>query len=118
MGTTSSQRDKLAAAYVMNSPFIMDCAPAGADLHQSACQEYGVRYQGPGIRRRAARAARHLPRRCGRSLSVRIYLPDGFTAKRVELSEGLTAKMATNEHVLTVDLTSSTGKDVDWKVIF
>jgi hypothetical protein len=49
---------------------------------------------------------------------LRIYLPNGFAAKRVELSEGLTAKMATNEHLLTVDLTSSSGKDVDWKVFF
>jgi len=49
---------------------------------------------------------------------LRIYLPDGFAAKRVGLSEGLTPKMATNEHLLTVDLTSSTGKDVDWTVFF
>jgi len=54
----------------------------------------------------------------GDPYQLRIYLPDGFAAKRVELSEGLQAKMATNEHLLTVDLTSSTGKDVDWKVFF
>jgi len=29
MGTTSSQRDKLAAAYLMNSLFMMDFAPGG-----------------------------------------------------------------------------------------
>jgi hypothetical protein len=54
----------------------------------------------------------------GDPYQLRIYLPDGYSAKRVELSEGLTAKMAANEHLLTVDLTSSTGKDVDWKVFF
>ena len=50
--------------------------------------------------------------------SVRIYVPAGFAAKRVELSDGLTPAMATNGNLLTVDYTSSTGKDVEWKVIF
>jgi hypothetical protein len=54
----------------------------------------------------------------GDPYQLRIYLPDGFAAKRVELSEGLTAKMEANGHLLTVDLTSATGKDVDWKVFF
>src|SRR5664279_1160080 len=54
----------------------------------------------------------------GDAYQLRIYLPDGYTAKRVELSGGLTAKMAANDHLLTVDLTSSTGKDVEWKVFF
>jgi hypothetical protein len=36
----------------------------------------------------------------------------------VELSEGLTPRMAHDEHLLTVDFTSSTGRDVDWKVFF
>jgi hypothetical protein len=49
---------------------------------------------------------------------LRIYVPEGFTAKRVELSEGLTGKMATDGNLLTVDYTSSTGKDVEWKVFF
>jgi hypothetical protein len=49
---------------------------------------------------------------------LRIYVPEGFTAKRVELSEGLTGKMSTDGNLLTVDYTSTTGKDVDWKVFF
>jgi hypothetical protein len=54
----------------------------------------------------------------GDPYQLRIYLPDGFAAKRVELSEGLTPRMARDEHLLTVDFTSSTGRDVDWKVFF
>jgi hypothetical protein len=49
---------------------------------------------------------------------LRIYVPDGFAAKRVELSDGLTPRMAINGSLLTVDYTSSTGKDVEWKVFF
>ena len=41
---------------------------------------------------------------------LRIYVPDGFTAKRVELSGGLAAKMATDGHLLTVDYTASAGQ--------
>ncbi|MGA2115698.1 MAG: hypothetical protein ABSH56_13230 [Bryobacteraceae bacterium] len=54
----------------------------------------------------------------GDPYQLRIYVPDGFAAKRVELSGGLTAKMATDAHLLTVDYTSSTGNDVEWKVFF
>jgi mannose-6-phosphate isomerase-like protein (cupin superfamily) len=40
MGTTSSQRDKLAAAYVMNSLFIMDFAPGGTNIpHNHPAEE-------------------------------------------------------------------------------
>jgi hypothetical protein len=49
---------------------------------------------------------------------LRIYLPEGFSGKRVELSDGLTATMTTNGNLLTVDYKSSTGKDVEWKVFF
>ena len=49
---------------------------------------------------------------------LRIYVPEGFTAKRVELSGGLTAKMATEGRLLTVDYTASAGNDVEWKVFF
>ena len=49
---------------------------------------------------------------------LRIYVPDGFAAKRVELSGGLTAKTAADGPLLTVDYTASTGKDVEWKVFF
>ncbi len=54
----------------------------------------------------------------GDPYQLRIYVPDGFAGKRVELSEGLTGKMATDGNLLTVDYTSSTGKDVEWKVFF
>jgi hypothetical protein len=54
----------------------------------------------------------------GDPYQLRVYVPDGFAAKRVELSEGLTGKMATEGNLLTVDYTSSTGKDVEWKVFF
>ena len=54
----------------------------------------------------------------GDPYQLRIYVPDGFAAKRVELSDGLTPNMAANGSLLTVDYTSSTGKDVEWKVFF
>jgi len=49
---------------------------------------------------------------------MRIYVPDGFAAKPVERSDGLSSKMATNGSLLTVDYTSSTGTDVEWKIFF
>jgi hypothetical protein len=54
----------------------------------------------------------------GDPYQLRIYVPDGFSAKRVELSGGLAGKMATDSHLLTVDYTTSTGSDVEWKVFF
>ena len=54
----------------------------------------------------------------GDPYQLRIYVPDGFTAQRVELSGGLTAKMAANGSLLTVDYTASSGNDVEWKVFF
>jgi hypothetical protein len=48
----------------------------------------------------------------------RIFLPDGFAFKRVELSDGLPPKVAADGSLLTVDYTSSTGEDVEWKVFF
>jgi hypothetical protein len=54
----------------------------------------------------------------GDPYQLRIYVPEGFAAKRVELSNGLSPKMAVNGSLLTVDYTSSTGKDVEWKVFF
>jgi hypothetical protein len=54
----------------------------------------------------------------GDPYQLRIYVPDGFAAKRVELSGGLAAKMAITDHLLTVDCTTSTGTDVEWKVFF
>jgi hypothetical protein len=54
----------------------------------------------------------------GDPYQLRIYVPEGFSGKRVELSEGLAASMKTNGNLLTVDYTSTTGKDVDWRVFF
>jgi len=54
----------------------------------------------------------------GDPYQLRIYVPEGFTAKRVELSEGLTSTMKTEGNLLTVDFKSATGNDIDWKVIF
>ena len=54
----------------------------------------------------------------GDPYQLRIYVPDGFTAKLVDLSGGLTAKMATDGRLVTVDYTTSTGNDVEWKVFF
>jgi hypothetical protein len=54
----------------------------------------------------------------GDPYQLRFYVPDGYTAKRVELSGGLTAKMAADGQLLTVDYTTSTGSDVEWKVYF
>jgi len=54
----------------------------------------------------------------GDPYQLRIYVPDGFAAKRVELSGSLTAKMATDGPLLMVDYTTSTGNDVEWKVFF
>jgi hypothetical protein len=54
----------------------------------------------------------------GDPYQLRIYVPDGFAARRVELSGGLPATMATDGSLLRVDYTSSTGQDVEWKVFF
>jgi hypothetical protein len=54
----------------------------------------------------------------GDPYQLRIYVPDGFAAKRVELSEGLTPKTAADGSLTTVDYVSTTGKDVEWKVFF
>ena len=54
----------------------------------------------------------------GDPYQLRIYVPDGFTARRVELSDGIAATMKTDGNLLMVDFTTLTGKDVDWKVFF
>ncbi|MGA2154541.1 MAG: hypothetical protein ABSH37_09000 [Bryobacteraceae bacterium] len=54
----------------------------------------------------------------GDPYQLRIYVPEGFTAKRVELSGGLTGKLALDGRLLTVDYTASSGADVEWKVFF
>jgi hypothetical protein len=54
----------------------------------------------------------------GDPYQLRIYVPDGFTAKRLELSDNVTSLMKTEGNLLTVDFTTASGKDVDWKVSF
>jgi hypothetical protein len=54
----------------------------------------------------------------GDPYQLRIYVPEGFTAKRVELSGGLTGKLALDGRLLTVDYTASSGADVEWRVFF
>ena len=54
----------------------------------------------------------------GDPYQLRIYVPEGFSGKRVELSEGLAAGMKTNGNLMTVDWTANSGRDVEWKVFF
>jgi len=54
----------------------------------------------------------------GDPYQLRIYVPDGFSAKRAALSNGLTATMKTDGNLLTVNYTSSAGNDVEWKIFF
>ena len=54
----------------------------------------------------------------GDPYQLRIYVPDGYSAKRVELSGGLTATMETEANLLKVNYTASTGDDVRWRIFF
>lgn len=54
----------------------------------------------------------------GDPYQLRIFIPDDFTAKRVELSDGLSGQTKTEANLLTVDYTSSTGNDVNWRIFF
>jgi hypothetical protein len=54
----------------------------------------------------------------GDPYQLRIYVPDGFDAKRVELTDGLSAATKTDQNLLTVDFQSSSSSDVAWKVFF
>ena len=54
----------------------------------------------------------------GDPYQLRIYVPEGFTPKRFELTNGLVGTMKTDDSLLTIDYTSSTGVDVGWKVYF
>jgi len=54
----------------------------------------------------------------GDPYQLRIYVPDGFSAKRVDLPAGITGAMKTDGNLLTVDFTAPTGHDVQWKVFF
>jgi hypothetical protein len=54
----------------------------------------------------------------GDPYQLRIYVPDGFAARRVEVSGGIAAAMKTEGNLLTVDFKTPTGADVEWKVFF
>jgi hypothetical protein len=54
----------------------------------------------------------------GDPYQLRIYVPDGFSAKRADLPAGITGSMKTEGNLLTVDFTAPTGNDVQWKVFF
>jgi hypothetical protein len=55
----------------------------------------------------------------GDPYQLRIYLPEGFRAKSVELPDGVPpATMQTDGSLLTVDFTTATGNDVEWKINF
>jgi hypothetical protein len=54
----------------------------------------------------------------GDPYQLRIYIPDGFSPQRVQLSNGLGATMKTEGNLLTADFVTTTGKDVTWKVFF
>ena len=54
----------------------------------------------------------------GDPYQLRFYVPEGFSATRAELSENLAAALKADGRLLTVDFTSTTGKDVEWKVFF
>ena len=54
----------------------------------------------------------------GDPYQLRIFVPDGFEPKRVELSNGLAGILKTDGNLLTVDFKTTTGDDVEWKVVF
>jgi hypothetical protein len=54
----------------------------------------------------------------GDPYQLRIYIPDGFKAKRVQLSDSLTATIKTEGNLLTADFISPTGNDISWKIFF
>ena len=54
----------------------------------------------------------------GDPYQLRIYVPDGFKAQRVELSDGLSATMTVDGNLLMADYIAKTGNDVSWRVHF
>jgi hypothetical protein len=55
----------------------------------------------------------------GDPYQLRIYMPDGFSAKSVELPDGVpSATMQTDGSLLTVNFTTAIGNDVEWKILF
>jgi hypothetical protein len=54
----------------------------------------------------------------GDPYQLRVYVPDGFTAARAELGDGLACATKLDGHLLMVNFTASTGKDIEWRVFF
>lgn len=54
----------------------------------------------------------------GDPYQLRIYVPDGFKAQHVELSDGLSAAMTVDGNLLMADYIAKTGNDVSWRVHF
>ncbi|NQU87950.1 MAG: hypothetical protein HQ541_19550 [Mariniphaga sp.] len=54
----------------------------------------------------------------GDPYQLRIYVPEGFSVKKIELNDGLTGTFNTEGNLLTVDFNSTTGSDVEWKIYF
>jgi hypothetical protein len=49
---------------------------------------------------------------------LRIFVPTGFTATRVELSDGIASTTKADGNLLLVDFTAPTGRDVEWNIYF
>lgn len=54
----------------------------------------------------------------GDQYQLRIYVPNGFKAGRVEMSDGSTATLNNEGNLLTVDWKTSSPADMTWRVIF
>jgi hypothetical protein len=82
-------------------------------VRQMAFDIKHVGYDGSG--RALKGTSRAVP---GDPYELRIYVPDGFEAKRVELAEGLSPEMKAEGNLLTVSFTSSNANDVNWEIFF
>ncbi|MGD0411490.1 MAG: hypothetical protein ABSC18_07275 [Verrucomicrobiota bacterium] len=82
-------------------------------IRQMAFDIKDMAYDGPQrMLRGTSRAVANDP------YQLRIYVPEGFSARRVELSGGIAATIKTEGNLLLVDFKAPTGKDVDWKIFF
>jgi hypothetical protein len=54
----------------------------------------------------------------GDPYQLRVYVPEGFTARRAELTGNMPNTTKTDGPLLTVDFIAPNGDDVDWKIIF
>jgi len=54
----------------------------------------------------------------GDPYQLRVYVPEGFAARSVELAGNIPTTLKTEGALLTVDFVAPSGNDVDWKVFF